>query len=216
MAARDDSPTSATSDDGVPPDETTGDPRANGQPDDRWHVHIVILGLMGSGKSTVGRIVANELGRPFVDSDSIVELRSGHLPYELADRDGLDELHDVEASAARHVLATSRAVVFAAAASVTEMLTAEELSRTWSAWLDASPAVLARRMAGDRPRPALDPSPEEALAEQYRERAQRGRELAQLVVDTDVLTATEVAEEICAGWRRSPLRSETTSRQRTS
>lgn len=186
---------------GAPPIETLGFPR-RGTTHAHRHIHIVLLGLMGAGKSTVGRIVARELGRPFVDSDSIVELHGGKLPHEIAARSCLEELHRLEADAARHVLATSHAVVFAAAASLVETITTEELESAWSAWLDSPPDVLARRIEGDGPRPALESSPERVLAEQYEARIPHARQLVDCVIDTRDLSPTEVAEQVCERWRR--------------
>lgn len=166
------------------------------------HVHVVLLGLMGAGKSTVGHLVANELGRPFVDSDSMVELRTGHLPPDLADLAGMDELHEAERSALRHVLEQQGSVVFAAAASVVDTVGPDDLGTAWCVWLDTSPTVLAERVRRDRhERPLVARHPERVLTEQYERRAQRGRALAAFAVVTDDRTASQVAAAICEAWR---------------
>lgn len=166
------------------------------------HVHIVLLGLMGSGKSTTGRIVANELGRPFVDSDSIVELRTGHLPPALVEVAGVEELHHAELEALRQVVHQQGSVVYAAAASVVDHLEADDLGSSYCVWLDASPDVLAARVvADDHDRPLLGDRPVELLSSQHESRAPRGRELAALTVDTDDRSPAEVAAEICNAWR---------------
>jgi shikimate kinase len=171
-------------------------------PDRERHVHIVLLGLMGSGKSTVGRLVANELGRPFVDSDSIVELRTGHLPPEVVERGGVDELHEVELAALRQVVAQRDSVVYAAAASVVDVLTPGELDAAWCVWLDTSPSVLADRVRGDpHERPLLGDRPEQVLVGQHDRRAQRGREIAATSITTDDRTPVEVAARLCDAWR---------------
>ena len=167
------------------------------------HVHVVLLGLMGVGKSSAGRLVANELGRPFVDSDSLVELRSGSAPYELATAGGIEALHRLEAAEANRVLASYDAVVFAAAASVSDVLTPELLDAVWVVWLDASPEVLAERTARDEHRrPLLDQGdPAATLAQQHRDRSEHGRRLADVVIDTDELSVGDVAARICNAWR---------------
>jgi len=211
MATSNKSPTSYETDPAhTPAIESLGSRRHGREAPEHRRTHIVLFGLMGSGKSTVGRLVANELGRPFVDSDSIVELRSGQVPHVLAEREGLDELHRIELLCARHVLATSSSVVFAAAASVIEELESNDLKAAFSIWLDTSPAELARRVAGDGPRPALGSTPEQALADQHRRRAPRARELVHVVVDTDDRTPTEVAAVICDHWRSFAAPSNTT------
>ena len=165
------------------------------------HVHIVLLGLMGAGKTTVGRLVANELGRPFADSDSIVELRTGLAPPAVVDRHGVDELHATELAALRQVLGTSDSVVFAAAASVIDQDVADELADTWCVWLDAAPATLAARVEADgHLRPLVEDDPERVLMDQYDRRAERGRRVADFTVTTDERTAKEVAADVYNAW----------------
>ncbi|HEY4752428.1 MAG TPA: shikimate kinase, partial [Candidatus Limnocylindrales bacterium] len=59
--------------------------------------HVVLLGTMGSGKTTVGRLLAERLGRPLRDSDPEIEAATGYTAREIRDRDGPDALHDLEA-----------------------------------------------------------------------------------------------------------------------
>ncbi|MGD2060253.1 MAG: shikimate kinase, partial [Acidimicrobiia bacterium] len=58
--------------------------------------HIVLLGEMGVGKTTVGRALADRLGRTFLDSDEVIESESGLSGAEIADRSGVDVLHQRE------------------------------------------------------------------------------------------------------------------------
>ena len=165
------------------------------------HTHIVLLGLMGSGKSTVGILVANELSRPYVDSDLLVELRTGHLPDRFAEVAGLDKLHAVETAIVRDTLAMNDAVVLASAASAIDTLGPQDLADAWTIWLETSPEVLADRVHGDHQRPLLANDPSAVLAEQQADHGPRGRSLADLTVVTDHRTPSEVAAEICRAWR---------------
>ena len=193
----------------VTPLEGTRRPSGPLDLDASQHVHVVLLGLMGAGKSSAGRLVANELGRPFVDSDSLVELRSGRSPNELASAEGINALHRLEAAEANRVLSSHDAVVFAAAASASDILTPELLAPAWAVWLDASPEVLVERTTRDRAkrdehhqRPLLGHGdPATTLADQHRARSEHGRRLADLVIDTDDLSAADVAARICNAWR---------------
>lgn len=166
------------------------------------HVHIVLFGLMGSGKSTVGHLVADALGRPLVDSDSVVELRSGSRPPELVERTSVEELHQVELAVLRQVLGQRDSVVFASAASVLDTIGPGDLDCAWCVWLDASPKVLAERILADQhERPLVGDHPERVLATQYEQRAARGRELASMSVATEDRTPAEVAALVCDAWR---------------
>lgn len=58
--------------------------------------HLVIVGAMGVGKTSVGRLLAERLGLPFLDSDVILEAWTGETGAEIAERDGVGRLHVLE------------------------------------------------------------------------------------------------------------------------
>lgn len=158
------------------------------------HTHLVLLGLMGSGKSTVGRQVADAVQRPFVDSDALVKLHYGVEPIEIEQRRDIDALHAAELDVARRALGHNLAVVFAAASSVVESLDDDDLRRACTVWLDVEPEVLAARVRPGRRRPLLGDHPLETLTEQYegtRRDAGRRCDVWLEVSDADV-------DEVCA------------------
>ena len=67
--------------------------------------HVVLVGLMGAGKTTVGRRLAARLGWPWHDSDADIEAATGMTVRELRDRDGVDAMHDLEAAQLLQALA---------------------------------------------------------------------------------------------------------------
>jgi shikimate kinase len=171
------------------------------------HVHVLLLGLMGSGKSSVGILVANELGRPFVDSDDIVPLRTGRSTVHLAECDGAERLHDAELKAAHRVLAGRDAVVFAGGAGIVERLAPGDLGRAWAVWLATEPEELATRLAGASARALLGPAPLDVSRRQHRRRTPIARQLADAIVSTDGRTPREAAAEVRdarAAHARSP------------
>lgn len=160
--------------------------------------HLVLLGLMGAGKSTIGMLTAHDSQCPFVDSDSLVELHTGMSPVELEANEGVDRLHDAEIEALRRVLCRRDPIVFAAAASVVDRVERDELGAARVVWLDVDPEVLAQRVAAGHPRPVLGDDAAATLAAQARERRPRARQLADLWVDEDDRGPVEIAEEIVA------------------
>ena len=78
---------------------------------------IVFVGQMGVGKSTLGRLLASALDRPFVDSDEYIRRATGRNAREVAESVGVEDLHDLELEALADALTTD-GVVVAAAASV--------------------------------------------------------------------------------------------------
>src|SRR5687767_9702466 len=113
--------------------------------------HIVVVGLMGSGKSTVGRALAEHLGLAFLDNDELLEARCGRTAAEVQDAGGRAELHRLEAEVLCEALARPQPCVVTAAASVVEDDAAlARLEHHQVVWLRASDEVLIARVeAGD-------------------------------------------------------------------
>ncbi len=110
--------------------------------------HIVLVGAMGSGKTTVGARLAEALSRPFVDSDDQIEGTYGATGRELAERRGVAWLHEAEASAFRKALDSADPTVIAAAASIAdqpELVAMLHSNGLFVVLLEAEPDVLARR-----------------------------------------------------------------------
>ena len=79
--------------------------------------HVVLVGMMGTGKTTVGRLLAERLGRPFFDSDQMVEARTGHTVAELFEASGESGFRAEEAAALSAGLTDPTPSVIAAASS---------------------------------------------------------------------------------------------------
>ena len=121
--------------------------------------HVVLVGLMGSGKTTVGRLLATRLGRPFVDSDEVIETREGRTVREIWRTDGEQAFRELETAALQAALSADEPSVIAAAGGVVLADRNRMALREADAdvvWLQADPAVLVgRAMRGDH-RPLLD------------------------------------------------------------
>jgi shikimate kinase len=158
--------------------------RTSGSADPR---HVVVVGSMAVGKSTVGRALAARLGRPFRDSDDDLEATQGLTGRALAEREGVDALHRWETEHLRAALAgTQPAVVAAAASVVDDDACLAALREPFVVWLRASAGVLARRIADgtrgdDHRRPLGDAT---AVAELQAHRADRFAAVADLTIDT--------------------------------
>lgn len=110
--------------------------------------HIVLVGAMGSGKTTTGTRLAKALSRPFVDSDAQIEMMHGATGRELAERMGVPRLHEAEAAAFRKALEPTNPAVIAAAASIAdrpELVGMLESTDLFVVLLDAELDVLADR-----------------------------------------------------------------------
>lgn len=167
--------------------------------------HLVLVGPMGVGKTTVGRIVASRLGRRFRDSDLDLEV-SGRNGRDLAREQGVPALHTWEAEHLLEALADPEPAVIAAAASVVEDERAVEALRDgpFVVWLWAPPETLIERMARGDHRRDLGADPELALAALASRRDPLYRQLADLTIDIDGLTPDQAAEAIVSRLPAEP------------
>jgi shikimate kinase len=168
--------------------------------------HVVLIGLMGSGKSTVGRPLAATLGRPFVDNDTRLEERTGQTAREVAAAEGADALHVREAEVLVEALASRVVAVVAAAAAAPMEANAAAAMRVHAVvYLRSSPEVLAARIerasVGDDHRPFVGADPLTVLSAQFAARDDRYQALAMLVVDAD-RPVDVIVDEISAALAR--------------
>jgi shikimate kinase len=161
--------------------------------------HVVITGLMGAGKTTVGERLAARLGCAWRDSDADIEASTGATVRELRVREGTDAMHEREAAQLLDALASAVPNVISAAASVVEDSAARVAlvsPGVTLVWLHASPSLLAERFASEAHRPVYGDSPEAFLADQAARREPLLTALGAHVIDVDDLTPDEVVGRV--------------------
>jgi shikimate kinase len=159
---------------------------------------VLLVGMMGSGKTTVGRLLAERLGWPHLDSDEMIEAATGRSVPDILRTDGEAAFRAEESKVlAQAVTSDDPAVVSVAGGAV---LAAENRSRLKAAgpvvWLRAEVATLAERVGDGRGRPLLEDDPKGALQRLYAERRPLYAEVADVVVDVDGVPAAEVVDRI--------------------
>lgn len=164
-------------------------------PGRRIESHVVITGAMGSGKTTVGRLVADRLDVPFIDSDDQLGEDVGLTPREITRRSGVDALHRLEADALRDALGRTEPAVIAAAASTGDLASIESLlgGDEFVVLLEGDVEVLAERAASGNHRRSVAVDEARELAAS---RGRRLKEVADLVVDATSTTPRAVADRI--------------------
>lgn len=164
--------------------------------------HLVLVGMMGAGKTTVGRQVAARLQRPFFDSDEAIEARTGRTVAQIFATDGEPAFRALETEVLAEMLDDPEPAVIAAAGGVVLDAGNRERLRAPSVqvvWLRADPAELARRVAGSTHRPLIDHDPEATLVRLAAERDPLYREVAAMVVDVGGVAVSEVVEQVLCG-----------------
>jgi shikimate kinase/3-dehydroquinate synthase len=109
--------------------------------------HIVLVGLSGSGKSTVGRLLARQLGLPFIDTDDSLARRAGRSIPQIFATEGEQHFRALEMAAVRDALSGPPAVVSLGGGALLAAETRIRCAQHCVVWLDAAPSVLAARVA---------------------------------------------------------------------
>ncbi len=161
-------------------------------------MRVLLMGMMGSGKSSVGRALATLTGWPFFDNDVLVQRATGRTARELLETDGVDALRAAEATAFRAGLQIDPPAIVAIAAGV--VLEPADRSRMaeggFTVWLRAHADVLAARSAGASHRPWLEGDAQAWFRDRLAERSPLYAEVADLEIDTSVTSPDEAASLI--------------------
>jgi shikimate kinase len=169
---------------------------------------LALVGVRGTGKTSVGRLLAHEVHRSFVDTDSeIVRLAGGLTISEIFARWGEPRFRDLEAQALEE-LTSKPGQIIATGGGIVLRQTNRVLLKAYGfvAWLMADPAVLARRLASNpralRERPALTPAGTLGeIAAILEARTPLYLEVADAAIDTAGLAVSEVAAAVRTAWR---------------
>jgi shikimate kinase len=147
--------------------------------------HVVLTGLMGSGKTSIGVPLARRLHRRYLDNDEELQRRTGRTARELATERGIEALHREEAAAFVHALGSEESAVVGAPASVITRADIRELLRDhFVVWLDTDLDSLVATVDDLEHRPLVRDA-RALLERQWAERASLYRDVASLVIRSD-------------------------------
>jgi shikimate kinase len=178
--------------------------------------HLVLVGMMGVGKSSVGRRIALRLGRQFLDTDKLVEEEAGRTVAEIFAAEGEPAFRARESAAVRRALETQPYAVIAFGGGAVLDPISRGLARQLGlvVWLQAPARDLARRVSASlrrsggpdkgagRPLLTAGRPPEQVLDEIARQREDAYRAAAHVLVDTSGRSPSQAATAvlIASGW----------------
>lgn len=171
--------------------------------------NIYLVGMMGAGKTTVGRWLARRLKLGFIDSDLEIERRCGVKIPVVFEIEGEGGFRGREAQVIEELTVLEGIVLATGGGAVLLRENRERLAaRGFVAYLRASPEDLYERVRNDRNRPLLATTdPLARLRELYRERDPLYREVADLVIDTGSqgvqVLAHELLDKVDMRWKAS-------------
>ncbi len=161
-------------------------------------MQVALIGLPGSGKSTIGRQLSRRLQVPLWDSDHVIEERLGCSIREYFEREGEVRFRDLESEVLDELTQGRDGVLSTGGGSVLRPENREFLrQRTKAVYLNSSPDDLFRRLRHDRNRPLLQVTdPLAKLRDLYAVRDPLYRETAYLVVDTGRPSVSKLTQQI--------------------
>ena len=166
--------------------------------------NVFLVGMMGAGKTTLGRALARRLGREFIDTDRLLVERTGVPVTTIFEIEGEDGFRKRESALLREVAARSGCVVATGGGAVLAAENRDAMRRAGTViYLRARLESLWERLRHDATRPLLATAdPRATLAAILEERDPLYREAAHLVVDTGAQAASTLVNRVVTALRR--------------
>jgi shikimate kinase len=159
--------------------------------------HLILVGLPGVGKTTIGKAAARQLGRPFLDFDQEIERRAGMEVREIFRLRGEDQFRAMEFALSEELSVTGGMVLSPGGGWITQQRSVELLRSTGRIiYLRASPEAVAKRLRRVETRPLLaGRDPVVALRELY-EKRRTLYETADDILDTERLARQQLIAKV--------------------
>ena len=162
-------------------------------------MNIVLIGYRGTGKSTVGKLLAARLGRELVSTDAEIVKRAEHPIPEIVAQQGWDYFRDLESDTCRELASRDQLVIDTGGGAILRAQNVEVLKKDGILfWLTASVETIAKRIGGDNQRPSLTGTKSfiDEIQDMLRERTPKYRAAADHIVMTDDRSIDQLVETL--------------------
>ncbi len=160
---------------------------------------LALIGFMGAGKTAVGKVLAEKLGKEFIELDTLIEQRAGKTIPEIFRQYGEVRFRELEIEAAKEVSGKKKVVVACGGGLVLNKINIDRLQKEFIiVYLTASPQVILKRTAADKnERPLLKGDEKaERIRELLKYRQPFYERAADIKINTSKLSVNNVAEQI--------------------
>ena len=160
--------------------------------------NIILIGPMGSVKSTIGRLLAKKLNAQFIDTDEVLELRTGVSVATIFEIEGESGFREREVKLVEELRGSNAVVIATGGGAVLDVKNREALKETgFVVYLKAELEVLCDRLRGGKGRPLLDSvNLEQKISTILEERHDIYLECANVVIETGFIGVNEMVDEI--------------------
>jgi shikimate kinase len=162
--------------------------------------NLVLIGMPGSGKSTIGIILAKRTSHDFIDTDVLIQHVEHRSLQDILDKEGYLRLREIEArvlqglNVENHVISTGGSAVYSAAAM-------QHLRKSGTCiYLDVSVDTLRKRITDYETR-GIAKRPDQSFADLFKERTLLYRQYADLIIDGDTMTQDQICDTIITRLR---------------
>lgn len=164
-------------------------------------MNVVLIGYRGTGKSTVGKIVAARLGRELLSTDTEIVRLAGQPISQIVEQHGWEYFRDLESKICQDLASKDGVVIDTGGGAILRPQNVEVLKRTGRLfWLTASVEVIAKRIGSDTQRPSLTGTKSfvDEIQDVLRERLPQYQAAADETIETVGKSVSQVADEILA------------------
>ena len=158
--------------------------------------NLVFLGMMGSGKSSIGNLVSKKLGFPFIDIDNLIEENTGMSISEIFEKEGEDYFRDIEEKITLKFLKKIKNVVsLGGGGFINTKIRKEILRNHFSFWLNWDESILIKRIKNSKKRPLASKSTEQEIKTIINKR-KKIYSKADFKINCNKLTKSEIVKTI--------------------
>jgi len=162
-------------------------------------MNIVLIGYRGTGKSTVGRLLAAQLGRELVSTDAEIVKRAQCTIPEIVAQQGWDYFRDLESDICRELASRDQLVIDTGGGAILRAQNVEALKKDGTIfWLTASVETIAKRIGSDNQRPSLTETKSfvDEIQDVLRERMPKYQAAADHIIATDDRSINQLVETL--------------------
>ena len=158
--------------------------------------NLVLLGMMGSGKSTVGNLISKKLNLNFIDIDSVIEKLTKMKISEIFSKKGEKYFRNLEEKITLKTLKTANNVIsLGGGGFINEKIRKEVLSNNLSFWLYLEDSILLKRIKSSKKRPLAIKSSYQEIKQLIKKRSKIYSK-AQFKINCNKLTKTEIVKKV--------------------
>jgi len=157
--------------------------------------NLILIGMPGSGKSTVGVILAKALTMPYIDSDILIQLRENRSLQDIVDTDGYMVLRDIEEDVLLNIRCENHVIATGGSAAYSDKAMKHLKRNGIIIFLDASLETLNDRIHNYETR-GLAKRPEQSFTDLFQERFELYTRYADISVDSNSRTQDQVCDDI--------------------